>query len=73
MTTLYNFLSYGILLVLDAQLHGHSHPPKIAEADCNLTHGLPPQELTYDYRFKEEEESKVRCQCGAPNCKGYLN
>ncbi|KAL6758056.1 hypothetical protein V8C86DRAFT_1809198 [Haematococcus lacustris] len=30
------------------------------------------QELTFDYRFKEEENSKVRCQCGAPNCKGFL-
>ncbi len=28
------------------------------------------QELTFDYRFREEEGSaRVRCQCGAPNCK----
>lgn len=28
------------------------------------------QELTFDYRFKEEEgASRVRCTCGAPNCK----
>jgi SET domain-containing protein len=32
------------------------------------------QELTYDYRFKEEEgDSKVPCACAAPNCKGTLN
>jgi SET domain-containing protein len=32
------------------------------------------QELTYDYRFKEEEgENRVQCACGAPNCKGFLN
>jgi NuA3 HAT complex component NTO1 len=32
------------------------------------------QELTFDYRFKEEEgDSKVICQCGAPTCKGTLN
>ena len=28
------------------------------------------QEITFDYRFKEEEGgNKVRCGCGAPNCK----
>ncbi len=32
------------------------------------------QELTFDYRFKAEEDSeKVPCYCGAPNCKGFLN
>lgn len=32
------------------------------------------QELTYDYRFKEEEgANKLRCLCGAPNCRGFLN
>ena len=32
------------------------------------------QELTYDYRFKEEAgEDKMACGCGAPNCRGYLN
>ncbi len=32
------------------------------------------QELTFDYRFKEEEGSaKVVCRCGAPSCKGTLN
>ena len=32
------------------------------------------QELTFDYRFKEEAaDHKVECQCGAPNCKGTLN
>ena len=34
----------------------------------------PGQELTYDYRFKEEEgENKLPCGCGAPNCRGTLN
>jgi hypothetical protein len=34
----------------------------------------PGQELTYDYRFAEEEgEAKVECACGAPNCRGTLN
>ncbi|GLI58735.1 hypothetical protein VaNZ11_000489, partial [Volvox africanus] len=32
------------------------------------------QELTFDYRFKEEDtDDKVPCRCGAPNCKGTLN
>lgn len=33
------------------------------------------QELTFDYRFKVEEDArdKVPCHCGAPNCKGFLN
>ena len=32
------------------------------------------QELTFDYRFKEEEGvEKVPCRCGAPNCRGSLN
>ena len=34
----------------------------------------PGQELTYDYRFAEEEgEEKVKCACGAPACRGTLN
>ena len=34
----------------------------------------PGQELTYDYRFAEEEgEAKVECACGAPTCRGTLN
>eukprot|EP00891_Asterochloris_glomerata_P002152 jgi/Astpho2/2152/fgenesh1_pg.00040_%23_10_t len=34
----------------------------------------PGQELTYDYRFKEEDtDNKVPCACGAPNCRGTLN
>ena len=32
------------------------------------------QELTFDYRWKEEEGAeKVSCRCGAPNCRGTLN
>ncbi|CAG9464975.1 unnamed protein product [Pedinophyceae sp. YPF-701] len=32
------------------------------------------QELTFNYRFSEEEtEKKVPCDCGAPNCIGFLN
>ena len=35
----------------------------------------PGQELTYDYRFAEEEgeANKVECACGAPTCRGTLN
>jgi hypothetical protein len=34
----------------------------------------PGQEMTYNYRFKaEEDEEKMMCHCGAPNCTGYLN
>ena len=35
----------------------------------------PGQELTYDYRFAEEEgeANKVDCACGAPACRGTLN
>lgn len=30
------------------------------------------QELTFDYRFKVEEDDRDRvpCHCGAPDCKG---
>ena len=39
-----------------------------------LTKHRAVQELTYDYRFKEEAgEDKMACGCGAPNCRGYLN
>jgi hypothetical protein len=31
----------------------------------------PGEELTYDYRFAGEE--KLRCNCGAPNCRGWVN
>lgn len=35
---------------------------------------VPGQELTYDYRFKEEDgDNKLPCGCGAPNCRGTLN
>jgi histone-lysine N-methyltransferase SETD1 len=38
------------------------------------THIRVGQELTFDYRFKEEDfSSKVLCMCGAPTCRGYLN
>ncbi len=34
----------------------------------------PGQELTYDSRFKEEEgDNKMECNCGAPNCRRFLN
>lgn len=34
---------------------------------------IPPgEEITYDYRFPIEDD-KIECQCGAGNCKGYLN
>ncbi|SCU80348.1 LAMI_0B01904g1_1 [Lachancea mirantina] len=33
------------------------------------------EELTYDYKFEREADDKerLRCLCGAPSCKGYLN
>lgn len=33
------------------------------------------EELTYDYKFEREtnDNERVRCLCGAPGCKGYLN
>lgn len=33
------------------------------------------EELTYDYKFEREtnDDERVRCLCGAPGCKGYLN
>lgn len=30
------------------------------------------EEITYDYKFPIEEE-KIPCDCGAPQCRGYLN
>lgn len=29
-------------------------------------------EVTYDYKFASEIE-KIRCYCGAPNCRKFLN
>ncbi|KAL7750307.1 hypothetical protein RI367_004079 [Sorochytrium milnesiophthora] len=33
------------------------------------------EELTYDYKFQPEDEParKLRCFCGAKNCRGYMN
>lgn len=33
------------------------------------------EELTYDYKFEREtnDNERIRCLCGAPGCKGYLN
>lgn len=33
------------------------------------------EELTYDYKFEKEtnDAERIRCLCGAPGCKGYLN
>ncbi|EJS43472.1 set1p [Saccharomyces arboricola H-6] len=33
------------------------------------------EELTYDYKFEREQDDEERlpCLCGAPNCKGFLN
>lgn len=30
------------------------------------------EEITYDYKFPLEED-KIKCLCGAPQCRGYLN
>ena len=44
-------------------------------AFCARTALRAGQELTFDYRFKEEEgeANKLPCSCGAPNCRGTLN
>lgn len=33
------------------------------------------EELTYDYKFEREtnDAERIKCLCGAPGCKGYLN
>lgn len=33
------------------------------------------EELTYDYKFEREtnDEERIPCLCGAPDCKGFLN
>ncbi|CAJ0918161.1 unnamed protein product, partial [Mesorhabditis belari] len=31
------------------------------------------EELTYDYQFELEEETKISCLCGAPNCQKWMN
>lgn len=31
-------------------------------------------QLTYDYKFDfEDEENKIPCLCGAPNCRKWMN
>jgi SET domain-containing protein len=51
------------------ELDGQPHLAFFARQDIRIG-----QELTYDYRFKEEEgDNKLPCQCGAPNCRGFLN
>jgi hypothetical protein len=37
-------------------------------ASCRVCAG---EELTYDYRFAGQE--KLRCNCGAPSCRGWVN
>ena len=38
------------------------------------THITAGQELTYDYRFKEEAgDDKMPCHCAARNCRGTMN
>ncbi len=61
------FVCMGCAPVLQV-LTGPSGEPHIAFfARTPLRAG---QELTFDYRFREEADThKVRCQCGAPNCK----
>ena len=31
------------------------------------------EELAYDYKFDEEEDSKIACMCGADNCRKWMN
>ncbi|VDK28497.1 unnamed protein product [Anisakis simplex] len=30
-------------------------------------------EITYDYKFPIEDDDKIDCLCGAPQCRGTLN
>lgn len=47
---------------------------RVRLAFCARTEVRSGQELTYDYRFKEEGvDAKMACGCGAPNCRGTLN
>ena len=40
-------------------------------ARCDI---LPGQELTFDYRLREEDDDhKIECKCGAPTCRGTMN
>lgn len=57
------------LYVKVLEMQGQLHLCFFAKTDIRAG-----QELTFDYRFKEEDsDSKVPCQCAAPNCKGTLN
>ena len=31
------------------------------------------EEITYDYKFTEEETNKIPCYCGSKNCRGTMN
>ena len=55
--------------IVDTSLDG---PKRIAFfANRDLPIGT---ELTYDYRFKEEnDDEKIACFCGSPACRGTLN
>ena len=34
----------------------------------------PREEITFDYKFSaEDDDHKLPCYCGAPNCRGFLN
>lgn len=33
----------------------------------------PLEELTYDYKFSMEDGMRITCNCGALNCRGYMN
>jgi len=57
-----------IKLVEDEE-HGIPHLAFFARCDI-----LPGQELTFDYRLREEDdENKWECKCGAPTCRGTMN
>jgi hypothetical protein len=44
-------------------------PRIVIYAKHAIKHG---EELTYDYHFEPELE-KLKCYCGAPSCRGYMN
>lgn len=35
---------------------------------------FPSSQLTYDYKFDyEDDDHKISCLCGAPNCRKWMN
>jgi len=50
------------------EVDGREHLVFISRSDIRMG-----QELTFNYRFQEDEDGKIPCDCGAPNCSGSMN